>query len=97
MNMIGHHLHRINPKLTLLSYLPKQFLHPFPQLSYQDVLSIFWNPSKMIFDIVSRLRRLLNCYAVIYHTFCGFGTRTYIPALTSGVFCPGFINLTFLG
>jgi hypothetical protein len=48
MNMINLDPHRVNVKIVLLRYCPKQRFHPVFQLLRPNMLPIFRNPNKMI-------------------------------------------------
>jgi len=79
VNMINLNPHHINLKIILLRYLSKQLLYPLPQLFRQNVFPIFWNPNKMIFDVIDRMLRSFDYHAA---------TISYFPCLRHEGFHP---------
>jgi len=60
MDVILHHLHRINLQLVSLCNPLKHFLQSLSHLSLKNQFSILGNPNKMVLQIVNRMLSTLH-------------------------------------
>jgi len=79
MNMINFNPHNVNLKIILLRDHSKQLLYPLFQPFCQNVLPIFWNPYKMIFDVINCMFSSFDRHAA---------TISYFPCLRHEGFDP---------
>jgi len=69
----------VNLKIILTGYLSKQLFYPLLQLFRENGFRIFWNPYKMIFDVIDCMLYPFNFYAAAISYFLYLRNKGFHP------------------